>query len=73
MIKHQILVNKHLPVHTQRNEINISKGHSVYSNLLIKTLHNATNVILVILFITFRHEITFHLGAFIVYSTCLMV
>ena len=38
MIKHQIFVNKHLPVQTQRNEINISVGYSVCLNLLIKII-----------------------------------
>ena len=72
MIKHQIFVNKHLPVQTQRNEMNICKEYSVCSDLLIKILQNATDVILVLLFITFQHDITWHLGAFTVYSTCKM-
>ena len=37
MIKHQIFVNKHLPVQTQR-KVNISKRNWICSNLLIKIL-----------------------------------
>ena len=37
MIKHQIFVNKHLPVQTQR-KVDISKRYSICSNLLIKLL-----------------------------------
>ena len=33
MIKHQIFVNNHLPVQTQR-KVNISKRNSICSNLL---------------------------------------
>ena len=35
MIKHQIFVNKHLPVQTQR-KVNISKRYSIFSNIINK-------------------------------------
>ena len=48
MIKHQVFVNKHLPVQTQRKE-NISKRYSIYSNLLKSYYSNATDIIIVLL------------------------
>ena len=69
MIKHQIFVNKHLPVQTQR-KVNISKRYSTCSNLLIKLLqqYHWGNYSFVI--ITFRHDITLHLRCVTVYPTC---
>ena len=56
MIKHQIFVNKHLPVQIQR-KINISKRYSICSSYSVAI-------------ITFGH-ISLHLGAFTIYSPLL--
>ena len=65
MIKHQIFVNNHLSVQAQPNK-NVSKGYSVCSNSGKKILFQDSSVAV----ITFRYDVTFHLGAFTVYSTC---
>ena len=66
MIKHQIFVNKHAPVQTPRN-----KQRRMFD--LFKLINKDTTVIkyyFSVVVIIFRHDITFHLGVFTVYSTC---
>ena len=74
MNKHQILVDKHLPVQTQQKTLAID-------NRFVQTYwwryyFNATDTIIVLLgsnyivIITFKHDITLRLGVFTVYFPC---
>ena len=65
MIKQQNFVNKHLPVQTQRNKI--SKRYSICSHLLKKKLQQCHWRNYGAVIITFRHDLTLHLGAFTVF------
>ena len=69
MIKHQNFVNKDLPGQAQR-KVNISKRYSLCSNLLIKLLQQCHSRNYSVVFITFRRDLSLHLGGVTVYCTC---